>query len=63
MIGVDLLNAFNFKSLQVATLVQDLRRELDRLLENKIENPSLDLMSCARGSRIIDTIVRLISTQ
>jgi len=63
MIGADLLNAFNFKSLQVATLVQDLRKELDRLLENKIENPSLDLMSCGRGSRIIDTIVRLISTQ
>jgi len=50
-------------SLQIATLVQDLRKELDRLLESKIENPSLDLMSCARGSRIIDTIVRLISTQ
>ena len=49
--------------LQVATLVQDLRKELDRILENKIENPSLDLMSCARESRIIDAIVRLISTQ
>jgi len=56
------LNAFH-PSLQIATLVQDLRKELDRLLENKIENPSLDLMSCARGSRIIDAIVRLISTQ
>ena len=49
--------------LQIATLIQDLRKELDRLLENKIENPSLDVMSCARESRIIDTIVRLISTQ
>ena len=45
--------------LQIATLVQDLRKELDRLLENKIENPSLDLCR-ARESRIIDTIVLLI---
>ena len=60
--GADFLNAFP-PFLQIATLIQDLRKELDRLLENKIENPSLDLTSCARESRIIDTIVRLISTQ
>lgn len=56
-------SAFLFVLFQVATLVRDLRKELDRILENKIENPSFDLMSCERGSRIIDAIVRLISTQ
>jgi len=50
-------------SLQVASLVRDLRTELDRLLEKKIENPSFDLASCARGSRVIDAIVQLITTQ
>lgn len=56
-------SAFLFVLFQVATLVRDLRKELDQILENKIENPSFDLMSCERGSRIIDAIVRLISTQ
>lgn len=54
---------FSASSHEVATLVQDLRKELDRILENKIENPSFDLTSCERASRIIDAIVRLISTQ
>lgn len=50
-------------SLQVASLVRDLRTELDRLLEKKIEDPSFDLASYARGSRVIDAIVQLITTQ
>ena len=57
-----LLNCFDL-CMQVATLVRDVRTELDRLLESKIENPSFDLASCARGSRIINAIVQLISTQ
>ena len=61
--SVYFFSAFLFVLFQVATLVRDLRKELDRILENKIENPSFDLMSCERGSRIIDVIVRLISTQ
>ncbi len=48
---------------QVAELVRELRQELDALLGDKIEAPELDLVTCPRGSRIIDTIITLISTQ
>lgn len=48
---------------QVAELVKELRWELDQLLEDKIRNPSMDLCTCPRGSRIIRMIVQLISTQ
>ncbi|KAM3858805.1 putative ATP-dependent RNA helicase DHX57 [Diretmus argenteus] len=54
---------FAAASHQVAELVKELRWELDQLLEDKIRNPSMDLCSCPRGSRIIHTIVQLISTQ
>ncbi|XP_028844467.1 putative ATP-dependent RNA helicase DHX57 [Denticeps clupeoides] len=54
---------FAAASHQVAELVKELRWELDQLLEEKIKSPSMDLISCPRGSRIIDTIVSLISTQ
>jgi ATP-dependent RNA helicase DHX57 len=40
-----------------------MRLELDRLLEEKITNPSLDLVSYPRGKLIIDTTVKLISTE
>lgn len=48
---------------QVAELVKELRCELDQLLQDKIKNPSMDLCSCPRGSRIISMIVKLITTQ
>ncbi|XP_060781858.1 putative ATP-dependent RNA helicase DHX57 isoform X2 [Neoarius graeffei] len=54
---------FTAASHEVAELVKELRWELDQLLEEKIKNPSIDLITCPRGSRIIDTIVSLISTQ
>uniref|UniRef100_A0AAR2IMG4 Putative ATP-dependent RNA helicase DHX57 n=1 Tax=Pygocentrus nattereri TaxID=42514 RepID=A0AAR2IMG4_PYGNA len=54
---------FAAASHQVAELVKELRWELDQLLEEKIKNPSMDLITCPRGSRIIQTIVSLISTQ
>ncbi|XP_070784836.1 putative ATP-dependent RNA helicase DHX57 isoform X3 [Enoplosus armatus] len=54
---------FAASSHQVAELVKELRWELDQLLEDKIRNPSMDLCSCPRGSRIIRMIVHLISTQ
>ncbi|MGH0141482.1 UNVERIFIED_CONTAM: hypothetical protein FKN15_021449 [Acipenser sinensis] len=47
----------------VAELVKELRWELDQLLEDKIKNPTMDLCSCPRGSRIIDMIVKLVTTQ
>ncbi|XP_068442891.1 putative ATP-dependent RNA helicase DHX57 [Clinocottus analis] len=54
---------FAAASHQVAELVKELRWELDQLLEDKIRNPSIDLCSCPRGSRIIHMIVQLVSTQ
>ncbi|KAM6986672.1 putative ATP-dependent RNA helicase DHX57 isoform 1-T2 [Aplochiton taeniatus] len=54
---------FAASSHQVAELVKELRWELDQLLEDKIRNPSMDLCTCPRGSRIIHMIVQLISTQ
>ena len=40
-----------------------MRTELDNLLEEKIANPQLDLIKDKRGSIIIKTITRLISTE
>uniref|UniRef100_A0A8C5HLM0 Putative ATP-dependent RNA helicase DHX57 n=1 Tax=Gouania willdenowi TaxID=441366 RepID=A0A8C5HLM0_GOUWI len=54
---------FAAPSHQVAELVRELRCELDRLLEDKIRNPNIDLYTCPRGSRIIQMIVHLITTQ
>ncbi|CDQ65894.1 unnamed protein product [Oncorhynchus mykiss] len=54
---------FAAASHQVAELVKELRWELDQLLEDKIRNPSMDLCTCPRGSRIIHMIVKLITTQ
>ncbi|XP_054841159.1 putative ATP-dependent RNA helicase DHX57 isoform X2 [Eublepharis macularius] len=48
---------------QVAELVKELRCELDQLLQDKIKNPSMDLLTCPRGSRIISMIVKLVTTQ
>jgi len=48
---------------QIAELVREIRLELDQLLADKIENPEMDLCTCPRGSRIISTIVKLITTQ
>ncbi|XP_062600658.1 putative ATP-dependent RNA helicase DHX57 [Saccostrea cucullata] len=48
---------------KVAELVRELRLELDQLLTDKIQNPHMDLCNCPKGSKIIDTIVKLISTQ
>ncbi|XP_058021031.1 putative ATP-dependent RNA helicase DHX57 [Ahaetulla prasina] len=50
-------------SRQVAELVKELRNELDQLLQEKIKNPSMDLCTCPRGSRIISLIVKLVTTQ
>ncbi|XP_076442712.1 putative ATP-dependent RNA helicase DHX57 [Babylonia areolata] len=50
-------------SSQVAELFKELRVEMEKLLEDKIQNPNMDLCTCPRGSRIINTIVELITTQ
>ncbi|XP_044519206.1 putative ATP-dependent RNA helicase DHX57 [Gracilinanus agilis] len=54
---------FAASSHQVAELVKELRCELDQLLQDKIKNPSMDLCTCPRGSRIISMIVKLVTTQ
>ncbi|XP_063774082.1 putative ATP-dependent RNA helicase DHX57 isoform X2 [Pseudophryne corroboree] len=48
---------------QIAELVKELRSELDQLLQDKIKNPTMDLCTCPRGSRIIAMIVKLVTTQ
>lgn len=40
-----------------------MRIELDNILEEKIASPQLDLMTDKRGSIIIKTITRLLSTE
>ncbi|CAL1548512.1 unnamed protein product [Lymnaea stagnalis] len=54
---------FLASSTQVAELVKDLRFELDQLLSDKISQPDMDLLTCPRGSKIINCIVDLISSQ
>jgi len=48
---------------QIAELLKEMRLELDNVLEDKISFPDTDLMTDPRGSAIIRTIVRLISTE
>ncbi|GFO15860.1 ATP-dependent RNA helicase dhx36 [Plakobranchus ocellatus] len=55
--------SFKASTSQVAELVRDLRAELDQLLSDKISQPDMDLLTCPRGSKIINCIVTLISTQ
>lgn len=40
-----------------------MRVEMDRMLEEKIATPNLDLITDKRGSIIIKTIIRLLSTE
>ncbi|KAM4771333.1 putative ATP-dependent RNA helicase DHX57 [Rhinophrynus dorsalis] len=54
---------FAAASHQVAELAKELRSELDQLLQDKIKNPTMDLCTCPRGSRIIAMIVKLVTTQ
>ncbi|KAM5163335.1 putative ATP-dependent RNA helicase DHX57 isoform 2-T2 [Mantella aurantiaca] len=54
---------FAAASHQIAELVKELRSELDQLLQDKIKNPTMDLRTCPRGSRIIAMIVKLVTTQ
>ena len=44
----------------IAECLKEMRHELDRLLQDKISSPDLDLCSDARGKLIIDSIVILI---
>jgi len=46
-----------------AQMMRQLRGELDQLLEDKISQPDLDLLTCPRGSKIIHCIVSLITSQ
>lgn len=50
-------------SQEVAELVREVRMELDLLLSDKIKNPHMDLHTCPKGSAIIQTIVKLVTTQ
>ncbi|KAL4238484.1 ATP-dependent RNA helicase [Mactra antiquata] len=54
---------FMAQSHQIAELLKELRSELNQLLSDKIQNPHMDLCTCPRGSKIIETIVKLITTQ
>ncbi|XP_022087605.1 putative ATP-dependent RNA helicase DHX57 [Acanthaster planci] len=54
---------FSVATVEVAELLRELRLELDQLLQDKIQQPNMDLCTCPRGSRIITAIVQLITTQ
>ncbi|CAG5133525.1 unnamed protein product, partial [Candidula unifasciata] len=54
---------FMAASPQVAELIKELRSELDQLLSDKMYQPDMDLLTCPRGSKIINCIVSLISSQ
>jgi len=47
----------------IAELLKEMRVEMDHMLEEKIATPNLDLMTDKRGSIIIKTIIRLLSTE
>ena len=47
----------------IAECLKEMRRELDKLLEEKIAKPDLDLTKNVKGKLIIDTIVNLIQKE
>ncbi|PSN50364.1 putative ATP-dependent RNA helicase DHX57 [Blattella germanica] len=48
---------------QIAELLQTIRNELVALLEEKIEDPSLNLLTHKKGKMIIETIIHLITQE
>ncbi|XP_067011833.2 putative ATP-dependent RNA helicase DHX57 isoform X2 [Anabrus simplex] len=48
---------------EVAELLQCIRNELVKLLEEKIEDPGLNLLTHERGKKIINTIVHLVTRE
>lgn len=43
-------------------MLQCLRAELSKLLENKIEDPQVDLVNHHSGRKIIETIIHVLSS-
>lgn len=60
--GVEMLGGYlQFSATQkIAQLVQDLRRELDTLLQRKIEQPQLDIH--AEGKGVVNAVLELLHT-
>ena len=54
---------FVTNSQKIAELLKDIRQELDDILEEKIRNPTLDLMTYPKGKLVISTIVNLITIE
>ena len=54
---------FVTESHKVAECLKEMRLELDRLLEEKIKDPSIDLSLYARGKLVINTLVALLSKE
>lgn len=48
---------------KIAELLKEIRFELDLILQEKIKDPSLNLVTYARGKLVIDTIVAVISKE
>jgi ATP-dependent RNA helicase DHX57 len=54
---------FVTESHKVAECLKEMRSELDKLLEEKIKHPTLDLSSNGRGKLVINTLVSLLSKE
>jgi hypothetical protein len=49
--------------LQVAELLQTIKRDLMALLEEKIEDPSLNLLTHKKGNAIISAIKQVVTEE
>ncbi|KAJ1528629.1 hypothetical protein ONE63_007024 [Megalurothrips usitatus] len=52
---------FSVETHQIAELINHMRQELDRILQDKIEDPSLNLYSNPKTKKVISTIITLIT--
>ncbi|XP_039293575.1 putative ATP-dependent RNA helicase DHX57 [Nilaparvata lugens] len=52
---------FSVENNEVAELLQAIQRELGKILEEKIRNPSLNLLNYAKGCKVIDAIIDVVS--
>ncbi len=48
---------------RIAELLKDVRAELEQILEEKIADPSINLLTYPKGRLVISTIVNLLTTE
>lgn len=52
---------FSVETHQIAELISHMRQELDKILQDKIEDPSLNLFTNSKSKKVLSTIITMIT--